>query len=261
MKERLFTLVMTVVAAALVLSGCQTAPAETPPAETLPQPEFPLTEEAVNAALEQSGFPGEISAEETQSYQEGHIAYSLRDDSRTYTAGGNAVLQRRDLQFPGRWRALSGSHRAPAQPERAAGALPVGGHEAGAGDGRAALRRLHREEELYRAFSEEEFPQEQKVGQWTEPVTDWGQWTKDLTRRLLPGHCQTDPGAHRFHALHRDPYHPDLPVGGGLSGLPEGAGGGPAARDPAGPRVITIHNAINKPPGHPFFGCPAAIYV
>lgn len=65
MKERLFTLVMTVVAAALVLSGCQTAPAETPPAETLPQPEFPLTEEAVNAALEQSGFPGEISAEET----------------------------------------------------------------------------------------------------------------------------------------------------------------------------------------------------
>ena len=30
MKERLFTLVMTVVAAALVLSGCQTAPAETP---------------------------------------------------------------------------------------------------------------------------------------------------------------------------------------------------------------------------------------
>ncbi len=177
MKEKLSTLVMTVVAAALVLSGCQTAPAEPPPAETLPQPEFPLTEEAVNAALEQSGFPGEISAEETQSYQEGHIAYSLRDDSRTYTAGGNAVLSA----------GISSS-------------LVDGPH-----------------------------------------------------RRLLPGHGQTDPGAQRFYALHRDPYHQDLPVGGGLSGLPEGAGGDsgrrrPAARDPAGPRVITIHNAINKPP-------------
>ena len=191
MKARLFTLVMTVVAATLVLSGCQTAPAETPPAETppaetLPQPEFPLTEEAVNAALEQSGFPGEISAEETQSYQEGHIAYSLRDDSRTYTAGGNAVLSaaissslvdgvrflavtiplpsQKEPPEPFQWEDM--------KPELVMAALLYGG--------------FTDEEELYRAFSEEEFPQDQEAGQWTEPVTDWGQWTKDLTG----GYCE-----------------------------------------------------------------------
>jgi hypothetical protein len=186
MKKKLSTLVMTVVAAALVLSGCQTAPAETPPAETLPQPEFPLTEEAVNAALEQSGFPGEISAEETQSYQEGHIAYSIRDDSRTYTAGGNAVLSAgisSSLVDGVRFLAVSlplPSQKEPPEPfqwedmkpELVMAALLYGG--------------FTDEEEIYRAFSEEEFPQEQKVGQWTEPVTDWGQWTKDLTG----GYCQ-----------------------------------------------------------------------
>ena len=191
MKARLFTLVMTVVAATLVLSGCQTAPAETPPAETppaetLPQPEFPLTEEVVNAALEQSGFPGEISAEETQSYQEGHITYSLRDDSRIYTAGGNAVLSaaissslvdgvrflavtvplpsQKEPPEPFQWEDM--------KPELVMAALLYGG--------------FTDEEELYRAFSEEEFPQDQEAGQWTEPVTDWGQWTKDPTG----GYCE-----------------------------------------------------------------------
>ena len=191
MKARLFTLVMTVVAATLVLSGCQTAPAETPPAETppaetLPQPEFPLTEEVVNAALEQSGFPGELSAEETQSYQEGHITYSLRDDSRIYTAGGNAVLSaaissslvdgvrflavtvplpsQKEPPEPFQWEDM--------KPELVMAALLYGG--------------FTDEEELYRAFSEEEFPQDQEAGQWTEPVTDWGQWTKDPTG----GYCE-----------------------------------------------------------------------
>ena len=186
MKERLFTLVMTVVAAALVLSGCQTAPAEPPPAETLPQPEFPLTEEAVNAALEQSGFPGEISAEETQSYQEGHIAYSIRDDSRTYTAGGNAVLSAgisSSLVDGVRFLAVSlplPSQKEPPEPfqwedmkpELVMAALLYGG--------------FTDEEEIYRAFSEEEFPQDQAVGQETEPVIERGQWTRDLTG----GYCQ-----------------------------------------------------------------------
>lgn len=44
----------------------------------IPRPVFPLTEEAVAAALEQTGMPGAISESETQSYGEGHTVYTLR---------------------------------------------------------------------------------------------------------------------------------------------------------------------------------------
>lgn len=166
----------------LSLPGCRTASPEELPAESLPRPEFPLTEETVNAALEQSGFPGEISSSETQSYQEGQIVYSLRDATRTYVPGGNAVLSagisssfadgERFLQIvvplpeqeepePFDWEDL--------KPELVLAALLYGG--------------FADEEEIYRSFCGEEFSEEQ----------GWGQWTQDLTG----GYCQVSVSRHR----------------------------------------------------------------
>lgn len=44
-----------------------------------PQPAFPLKEEVVTAALEQTGLPGKICKSETQSYRKGHVLYTVRN--------------------------------------------------------------------------------------------------------------------------------------------------------------------------------------
>lgn len=46
------------------------------------RPDFPLEEEVVTAALEETGLPGLISEDETQSYTEGHIMYTLRNEDQ-----------------------------------------------------------------------------------------------------------------------------------------------------------------------------------
>lgn len=53
--------------------------------DVLPEPPFPLEEETVADALEKSGLPGEISASETDSYGEGHIVYTVRSQTETYS--------------------------------------------------------------------------------------------------------------------------------------------------------------------------------
>ena len=50
-------------------------------AKKLPQPAFPLSEETLMQETEKSGFSWVLSEDETQSYQEGHISYVLRDPS------------------------------------------------------------------------------------------------------------------------------------------------------------------------------------
>lgn len=45
----------------------------------LPKPPFPLAEETLMQEVEAAGFSWVLSKDETQSYQEGHIAYVLRD--------------------------------------------------------------------------------------------------------------------------------------------------------------------------------------
>ena len=66
------------------LAGCQKG--------TLPQPDFPLSEDVITAALEQTGLPGVISDSETYSSVEGHIAYTLRDPEETYGDTENRVV-------------------------------------------------------------------------------------------------------------------------------------------------------------------------
>lgn len=46
-----------------------------------PQPAFPLKEEVVTAALEQTGLPGKICESETQSYRKGHVLYTVRNQT------------------------------------------------------------------------------------------------------------------------------------------------------------------------------------
>ena len=66
------------------LAGCQKS--------RLPQPDFPLEEDVITAALQQTGLPGVISESETYSSVEGHIAYTLRDPEETYGDTENKVL-------------------------------------------------------------------------------------------------------------------------------------------------------------------------
>lgn len=66
------------------LSGCQKS--------TMPQPDFPLEEDVITDALEQTGLQGIISESETFSSIEGHIAYALRDPAKTYADTENKVL-------------------------------------------------------------------------------------------------------------------------------------------------------------------------
>lgn len=71
--KRLIYILLTL-GALCSLAGCQ---------ETgLSRPDFPLEEQVVNAALEQSGLPGAISKDETQSYAEWHTIYTLRDEDQ-----------------------------------------------------------------------------------------------------------------------------------------------------------------------------------
>lgn len=53
--------------------------------DVLPQPNFPLEEEAITAALEKTGLPGEISESETTSYAEGHSLYVVRSLTEAYS--------------------------------------------------------------------------------------------------------------------------------------------------------------------------------
>ena len=66
------------------LAGCQKS--------TMPQPDFPLEENVITDALEQTGLPGVISESETFSSIEGHIVYVLRDPAKTYADTENKVL-------------------------------------------------------------------------------------------------------------------------------------------------------------------------
>ncbi len=79
--KRLFPMLFAI---ALFFAGCQRA--------ALPQPDFPLREDVVLAALEQTGLPGVISESETQSYTENHISYTLRDPVQTYGDTENKVV-------------------------------------------------------------------------------------------------------------------------------------------------------------------------
>jgi len=58
----------------------------------LPRPDFPLEEDVILTALEQTGLPGVISESETHSNLEGHMAYVLRDSTKTYADSDNKVL-------------------------------------------------------------------------------------------------------------------------------------------------------------------------
>jgi len=66
------------------LAGCQKS--------GLPQPDFPLEEDVVMTVLEQTGLPGIISESETFSSVEGHISYTLRDPTKTYGDTENKVV-------------------------------------------------------------------------------------------------------------------------------------------------------------------------
>lgn len=76
------------------LSGC---------AKRLPHPPFPLAEETLMREVAASGFSWVLSKDETQSYQEGHIAYVLRDptekpseeaiDTRLWASVSSAVVE------------------------------------------------------------------------------------------------------------------------------------------------------------------------
>jgi hypothetical protein len=66
------------------LAGCQKS--------SMPQPDFPLEEDVIMTALEQTGLPGVISESETFSSIEGHIAYVLRDPTETYGDTENEVV-------------------------------------------------------------------------------------------------------------------------------------------------------------------------
>jgi len=68
----------------LSLAGCQKS--------GLPQPDFPLEQDVIMTALEQTGLPGVISESETFSSIEGHTAYVLRDPMETYGDMENTVL-------------------------------------------------------------------------------------------------------------------------------------------------------------------------
>ncbi|MEA4969551.1 MAG: hypothetical protein VB051_03365 [Candidatus Pelethousia sp.] len=62
------------------LTGCKK--------KALPQPKLPLSEAAVNAALEKTGLPGAIAADETQSIAPKHTLYVVRDpDNEMFVAG------------------------------------------------------------------------------------------------------------------------------------------------------------------------------
>ncbi len=81
--KRLICMVLVVVLLGS-LAGCQKS--------GLPQPDFPLEKDVIIAALEQTGLPGVISESETTSSIEGHIAYVLRDPTRTYGDSENKLL-------------------------------------------------------------------------------------------------------------------------------------------------------------------------
>lgn len=82
MKRSIF--VFLVVCLLCSLAGCQKS--------TMPQPDFPLEEDVITDALEQTGLPGVISESETFSSIEGHIAYVLRDPMETYGDTDNTML-------------------------------------------------------------------------------------------------------------------------------------------------------------------------
>lgn len=58
----------------------------------LSQPDFPLEEDVIMTALEQTGLPWVISESETHSNIEGQIAYTLRNPTDTYGDTENKVL-------------------------------------------------------------------------------------------------------------------------------------------------------------------------
>jgi len=140
------------------LIGCQ---------ETgMPRPDFPLEEEIVVAALEQTGLPGVISESETQSYAEGHISYTLREQTGTngmMTAISSALTEGK--------RFLSIIFHSPSVPEPPPfswedwkkqlvfASLLSGG--------------FADEEELYRAFSEQEVPESGETDKWIAERYEW----------------------------------------------------------------------------------------
>lgn len=82
MKRSICTFLAVVLLCSLL--GCQK--------NGLPQPDFPLEEDVITNALEQTGLPGVISESETFSSIEGHISYTLRDPTETYGDTENKVV-------------------------------------------------------------------------------------------------------------------------------------------------------------------------
>ncbi len=140
------------------LAGCQNG--------RLPRPDFPLEEEVVIAALEHTGLPGVISEDETYSNAEKHIAYALRDPTKTYDDTESKVLTlaiSSAITKGERFLAVS----FPSSPGEAArlpfvwedwkqqiifATLLYGGFED--------------EEELYRAFSNKDIPESEESYEW-----------------------------------------------------------------------------------------------
>lgn len=123
------------------LSGCQKT--------GLSRPDFPLTAEAVAAALEETGLPGTVSEEETQSLADRYVLYMLRGEDHALTMDISSAF--RDGK-----RLLKISYYAPSVPVGPAfawadwkqqlvfAALLFGG--------------FADKEEVYRAFSEQDVP-------------------------------------------------------------------------------------------------------
>lgn len=140
------------------VAGCQK--------NALPQPSFPLEADAANAALEQTGLPWVISEPETQSFMEGHIAYTLRDPVETYAGTENKLVNANlsSARVEGE-RFLSAIFPSPsAEP----GTLPVAWEDWKRQIVFATLLfgGFADEEEVYRAFSGQEPPAGEEPLEW-----------------------------------------------------------------------------------------------
>lgn len=130
------------------------------------KPKFPLEEDAINAALEQSGLPGVIDESETHSNIKGHTAYALRHPTQTYFNGQNHVTTALiDSALTEGERFLSVTFpSAPVKPED----LSFAWEDRKTQIVFATLLygSFEDEEEFYRAFSEQEIPEDKETFKW-----------------------------------------------------------------------------------------------
>lgn len=83
-KKAILTIAVCALAMVCLLAGCKKN-------EPLPST-FPLKEDAIISALEETGLSGKISESETESYSDRHIAYVVRSETETYGDSDNGVM-------------------------------------------------------------------------------------------------------------------------------------------------------------------------